>query len=500
MNQCRVKSDCLLDCEDGQTFMTLYDRLDNLPPFLDDQLQSCYEKQKQLILKKWTRAGDISTDAIETPCQENPFELQRFLKESKLGEETLRDLMQQVLKWINGVRFIKILGDGSNIHGLVFLVCNPTISHQQVVLKYNMDQNKSASDMFEHEFTALTKFYQHGLAPKPIGINKDRTLLAMGKVDLVLGPFLAKTRLQHDDLDQILGYVYTLLRKLKRAGMTHGDFHWGNIGIVRQDGLVTPVLFDMGYSDYLALDEKIDLFQIVRTTTPHNIGRENALYIRPILEKLYISKYGPFDKKLFREMHKRYQKAMRQRLQQNSLAQDPYHTSQDSAHHTSQDSAHRTSQDSAHRTSQDSAHRTSQDSAHRTSQDSSHHTSQDSAHHTSQDSAHHTSQSYADVHPTTDESQPVVFDARNPSTKNNRLQVRRMQAIHLVYDSTDEYNTRVFIPMSMEVIKDQSLQEQTRGAKLMVIVPRQQGSFVIRLSKKHQHTKVGDIWIQVTVE
>ncbi len=295
MNNCQVNSECMLACSTGRGNVEYISELDKLPEDLASTLDQCYQGQKKIIQRKYETTDDATIDKpCANECEENKAQRNAFLTRTNLQSRELELMMKEVLSSIKDARFVKILGEHNN-NGHVFLVCNPDISRQQLVVKYI----SQPLDDFEQEYKALQKFYEAGLAPRPIQISAKKTMFAMGKIDTILGTKLRSRAFKHSELDHILGFVFTLLHKLKVANMTHGDFHWDNIGLVEQDGFSVPILLDTGFSNYLAWEERIDLMQITRTTYDFMVGEENAQYLRPILTKMYEDKYGPYDDSKF---------------------------------------------------------------------------------------------------------------------------------------------------------------------------------------------------------
>jgi hypothetical protein len=203
--------------------------------------------------------------------------------------------LREIFDSVSDVKIVKVFSAVNNRNGIVFQVCNPDISSKGIVVKVDRHAgNKKSGAFFEEEFRATERFFKLGLSPKPIGtLNKARTVFAMGKVDLIFGDFLRfYGNLDKTKLDVVLALACSLLDKFKMHRVTHGDFHWDNIGVVVHENRLVPVVLDLGFANVNSCDERVDFFQLVKSTTEQTCGKENSAYLGPILVGMYKDKFN----------------------------------------------------------------------------------------------------------------------------------------------------------------------------------------------------------------
>lgn len=270
---CALNADCLMCCGKQAKFVW--------PTGTEKNLSECYDQQKTILFEKWN-------EQTKAECKENKRAVQ-ILSAQKLDLAKLRRDLREVLSTVTDVTVVKVFKTVSNKNGIVFQVCNPEISSQSIVVKVDRHGHR---DSFEREFHAVKRFFELGLGTKPIGkLNTASTVFAMGKVDLIFGDFLRMYGgLEKQVLDTILAFVFTLLHKFKIHNVTHGDFHWDNIGLVRHKGILIPVVIDLGFASTESCYEKVDWFQLARSTTAKVCGKDNAAYLSSVIKNMYKEK------------------------------------------------------------------------------------------------------------------------------------------------------------------------------------------------------------------
>jgi hypothetical protein len=232
----------------------------------------------------------------------------------------IRDAIKKMLQ-IPEVRFLRIIGEGED--GIVFVICNPRIGSQLVLVKYlKAIQQKDLNDdefakileiqanNFEHEFKMQQVFYEHGLAPRPIALHLEPNLMAMSKIDGTLDQLLEQ-KLDRFELKHILQGIIGLLLQMCSFGLSHRDLHLGNIGYeyqypqemqesLERDAILEQrtirfLLIDFAYADNKGCEPEMELAQLIRTSFPefskNPIAQQNMKYIKKVLIKLYKRNY-----------------------------------------------------------------------------------------------------------------------------------------------------------------------------------------------------------------
>jgi tRNA A-37 threonylcarbamoyl transferase component Bud32 len=123
------------------------------------------------------------------------------------------------------------------------------------------------------------------------------TYIEMEKLDGTVYDLL-KTELSERDLDLILKLINKILIILHKMKMSHGDFHWENIGIVydEEKDCIHLKMFDFEFASYKN-DFRREVAQLIRTIdkkyTPL-INEKNRIYIKKRLESYYKNNFGDY--------------------------------------------------------------------------------------------------------------------------------------------------------------------------------------------------------------
>ena len=175
----------------------------------------------------------------------------------------------------------EILGAGA--HGVVILI---NLDGKEFAVKFTRGHYEAVY----YEMYAQVMFVAAGLAPavhdlKSFIVNDDDDIvlgvITMDTVEYTLLQLMCAAKDDKTRVVELVGHVTNLLGSLREAGMTHGDFHYQNIGFVKAqnpdtgDEEVKPLLIDFGWSDWTgcstAFDVETMLATMRRKKYPHTI-------------------------------------------------------------------------------------------------------------------------------------------------------------------------------------------------------------------------------------
>jgi hypothetical protein len=233
---------------------------------------------------------------------------------TKIANEKLEDIRIALKRLMNvpDVKFIKLLGVGE--YGLAFSICNPSISSEVFVVKYQKykQENKNADELFVREFEMQKKFFEAGIAPEPKFVELSPNILVMAKLDGTLNDLL-ENPCSEETLNGILEGIINLISRMCAYNLSHRDLHWGNIGYVFKfdeeqfdtlDINLHPLqrrtdfqLIDFDSSKDEGCDPEAELAQLIRTTfkpSDYGLNEKNMIYLRKQLIALYMKNY-PYD-------------------------------------------------------------------------------------------------------------------------------------------------------------------------------------------------------------
>lgn len=207
----------------------------------------------------------MQTNPAVPPCKDERKSIKMIEKETNLDIGRLRKILEELTDW-QDVRFARELGRGR--WGIVYLLCNPQVSKQQLVLKITKQKGNFSKYELQHEKKMQRIFNTMGLAPPMYDIKiKTENAFVMGKVDGVLGNILT-SELTESQLDTILGWIIAIISKMCSHNITHGDLHWENIGykINHRTKEAYPVLLDFSNAIQGFCLPQIELLQLIRTS------------------------------------------------------------------------------------------------------------------------------------------------------------------------------------------------------------------------------------------
>lgn len=99
-----------------------------------------------------------------------------------------------------------------------------------------------------------------------------------------------KIRLEDKDLDIILRLVLSLLREMHSHKISHGDYHWKNIGIKYDENKkkFDMMVLDLEFGEFNS-NERLDMLQLLRSLDKKysDINENNSLYLRNKLIQIY---------------------------------------------------------------------------------------------------------------------------------------------------------------------------------------------------------------------
>lgn len=101
-------------------------------------------------------------------------------------------------------------------------------------------------------------------------------------------------RLSKDELDILLSLIFRLLKKLCELNISHGDFHWKNIGFKfdEKNKAIHIKLIDFEFGEFLC-NPRLDVLQLIRSIDGKyapNVNKDNREYIRSKLVDIYKTK------------------------------------------------------------------------------------------------------------------------------------------------------------------------------------------------------------------
>lgn len=180
---------------------------------------------------------------------------------------------------LRGWRPVSFLGAGAS--GAVVEMRNVADPSKTRVVKL---VTNTTDDEFARECESQRIFYEKAQLALPVKCyvyrdwqcDADQTkctlyVLETSKVDGILKQWMTAAHTDQE-LDLMTQKLLELLSKLKQANLTHGDFHFDNIAMVRSSATSPApdklVLIDFGYSNTKKADTLVDVTQWIRTTFP----------------------------------------------------------------------------------------------------------------------------------------------------------------------------------------------------------------------------------------
>ncbi len=314
--KCDVNADCLIECVDESNEMWTVPISEDLPENVKHEYIACqsdrsknarardFEKNQALLIEDSASEDDEKSYYLGvTPDERRDYQFRDFqncadnphILASIPNADHTRALISQGLQ-VPDVKFLQLLGKGS--HGIVFTVC---VALQQSLLthlilfavKYDLTGN--AQDAFAKEFDMQERFYNFGLAPKPLVLIRDPVpIIVMNKVDGTLDWWLRDQRSERE-LDHVVSELVRIIFILSDHNFAHRDMHWGNVtyDIDMEARSFRLGLLDFGYAQP-GSNPQLELVQLIRTSFP-NYGKDrdetNMRYLRQQLTIIYANNY-----------------------------------------------------------------------------------------------------------------------------------------------------------------------------------------------------------------
>ncbi len=254
------------------------------------------------------------TRTREKKCEEGKEQYTRILQKlSSFRKDLTHDEVQQTfehvrqalahLMKIKDVKFIKLLGVGK--YGTVFTICNPDISSDLFVVKYEFVERQVDEPLFQTEFTMQQKFFEADIAPEPKFLHLKPNLIVMAKIDGTVEELLIKP-CSREILNAILESIMDIIFKMCSHNLRHRDLHWENFGYIYHfdemdfDQHVSNhplqrkmvfLLIDFGFARDDTCDPEAELTQLIRTSFSSQFNVDNMMYLREHLIEVYKKSY-----------------------------------------------------------------------------------------------------------------------------------------------------------------------------------------------------------------
>lgn len=198
------------------------------------------------------------------------------------------DIISGILpaKCMRGWRITRYLGKGS--YGYVFGARSDTGS-KKGALKIQPYDRKS---LLTKEIRSHRLFAKLGLTPElhfycTLETGGHRvSFLSMGRIDTTLEYWLEERR-SKKMLDLLVERLFKILDIMRKKGVTHGDFHPGNIGFVfKREGAPGKIqLLDHGWSSTRGAMTEIEVVQLMRTLHSYYLRDANKNNTRFLLDR-----------------------------------------------------------------------------------------------------------------------------------------------------------------------------------------------------------------------
>ena len=238
------------------------------------------------------------TSLIPSFCGVNQKHIKEFGKAIKLPETQLVKLQKEPCKTLQAFfpekcipkewRITSVLGAGS--FGFVFSTRGP--GNERGALKV-MKQVKNVDVV--HETRIGIKFHGLGLGPeikshctfKPNG-GATVHLIHMSRIDSTIANYLSVDRTV-PQIENIVDKLFKAISTMEENGITHGDFHFGNIGFKNNK----LQIIDFGFSTDKVSMPILDIYQLIRVNLFYDVGT------KPVTS---------FNKKTFDTLARKYAK------------------------------------------------------------------------------------------------------------------------------------------------------------------------------------------------
>lgn len=238
-------------------------------------------KDKKQAVKKTslTVVSDKKQDASIIPsfCGVTQDHIEEFADAINLPETQRVTLKKEPCKTLQaffpkkclpkGWRITNVLGAGS--FGFVFSTRGP--GNERGALKV-MKEDKDVD--VAHETRIGIRFHGLGLGPeikshctfKPKG-GVTIHLIHMSRIDSTIAKYLSVDR-TGSQIENIVDKLFKAISTMEENGITHGDFHFGNIGFKNNN---TLQIIDFGFSTDKVAMPIVDIYQLIRVNLFYNV-------------------------------------------------------------------------------------------------------------------------------------------------------------------------------------------------------------------------------------
>jgi len=312
-----------------------------IPQPLPAPRQSIWCNLNQVDIRRTIHKMGLSRDITinDIPTHENPNKLC----------DSFKDIIGTCLK---GWRITSKLGEGA--FGIIYGVIRKSDNLEGVMKIQHMDPKE-----IELEINSQRHFHKFKLAPKIIetcifkpdkmpkkiqdllkkslDLNKKEMkekipqnhkvyLIFMGKVDGVVEDFVSRVPETKKGIEPIVNAIVDVVKKLKKANISHGDFHFGNMGFKYIDSskkFIKMVPIDFGWANITKSSTKIELLKPAETIGPEYFddndpkkpSKDFVKIFRELLQeksesvfKIKIPKTDKALSKAYESEHKKYEK------------------------------------------------------------------------------------------------------------------------------------------------------------------------------------------------
>lgn len=235
-----------------------------------------------------------------------------------LSEEDIQKILKQYGDKVKtclsgGFELKKYIGSGEN--GSVYLICKSKADEDENcrIIKIQQIHNER---FIQNEIDMQKAFYARKLAPKihnTCRFNKGKTKYIIIEMDPIVGTLESLLHKESNDdfLRSIMAWIINVMEKLCDNKLTHGDFHWRNIGYnVRPDGELDPVLIDFSWSSSKTCYPRLELIQLLRTISLSKMHPKNEKYLEDNIYEIYTTEFNKKLAKNIKAYDKEYDKLM----------------------------------------------------------------------------------------------------------------------------------------------------------------------------------------------
>jgi len=184
-----------------------------------------------------------------------------------------REVVKLMGPSLRGWTLVKYLGGGA--YGKVFLMENP--QGKSVAVK--LQKPEAGSDSPEEEVRLQKVFAGYGLGPKVLKHTSTTTasgalvdLIVMEPIDYTLREVLCMTGNNRRRVEFVVEQIISLMERMKRHNLTHGDMHDENIAFRVEGGQLKPFLIDFGFSAENFHFPEVDAEQLTRVMVQSDFG------------------------------------------------------------------------------------------------------------------------------------------------------------------------------------------------------------------------------------